>query len=169
MNSEHKSSIDAANTLGFSFGNYLLEEKAAPIPGLTSDVAEIDRLWRNVSRNLAVFAYKNRIPCLWVVFVGGTGTGKSTVFNALCGESLSETGVERPKTVGPIIYAHGDCQVEKDFPFHSVQLVTVDGGGVDSRPAAGSPGQVTVLKHGREELSHLVVVDTPDLDSVLIT
>ena len=31
---------------------------------------------------------------------------------------------------------------------------------------AGSPGQ-TVIRHGRDELRHKVIVDTPDIDSVL--
>ena len=80
-------------------------------PGLTPDAEEINALVQDFSKNLAVFAYKQNLPRLWIVFLGGTGTGKSTLFNAFCGESLSATGVERPKTVGPVVYAHRNCPI----------------------------------------------------------
>ncbi len=103
---------------------------------------------------------------LWVVFIGGTGTGKSTLFNALIGKALSETGVERPKTSGPLVYAHKSIPIEKDFPFAAagIQRVMIDQ--VPPSGYAGVPGQLLVLDHDREELSHLVIVDTPDLDSL---
>jgi hypothetical protein len=85
---------------------YSVLRGALRYPGLTSKTREIRELAEDLPKMLAVFNYKRETPCLWVVFLGGTGTGKSTLFNALCGEELSETGVERPKTSGPIAYAH---------------------------------------------------------------
>jgi energy-coupling factor transporter ATP-binding protein EcfA2 len=106
------------------------------------------------------------MPCLWVVFLGGTGTGKSTLFNALCGAALSETGVERPKTYGPILYAPEGCPLEKDFPLPGMELCKeIDEGG-GHRPATGAAGRLVILEHARSEFSHIVLADTPDLDSV---
>jgi len=103
---------------------------------------------------------------LWVVFMGGTGTGKSTLFNALVGSSLSETGVERPKTGGPLVFSHKSIALESDFPFASmgIQRLLID----QLPPAAysGNPDHLLVLAHSHDQFRHLVIVDTPDLDSV---
>ena len=91
-------------------------------PGLTPGAGEIQQLAGALSKSAAVFSYKQVMPYLWVVFVGGTGTGKSSLFNAFCGSTLSDTGVERPKTSGPILYVHQDCPVEEAFPFASIEI-----------------------------------------------
>jgi len=135
-------------------------------PGITPAAEEINDLAVAFPKSLAVFSYKQHVPCLWVVFVGGTGTGKSTLFNAFCGKSLSETGVERPKTVGPITYVHCDCPVEKGFPFESIQMDRRPSEDIDAEPSPGAPGHMIILEHKKESLSHLVIIDTPDIDSV---
>ena len=96
--------------------------EAIKVPGLTKSSLEIPSLARNLGKRIDVLKYKQGMPCLWVVFLGGTGTGKSTLFNTLCGAALSETGVERPKTSGPIVYAPKGCPVEKDFPLPGMEL-----------------------------------------------
>ncbi len=53
-------------------------------PGLTSGGKEIRGLAEDISKRLAVFCYKEQMPCFWVVFVGGTGTGKSVVPTKQC-------------------------------------------------------------------------------------
>ena len=135
-------------------------------PGLTVDPAEIDRSVADVRKRLAVFFYKQDIPCLWISFVGGTGTGKSTLFNAFCGISLSETGVERPKTGGPIAYTHESCQVEHGFPFPDVVMDRPGKAEAAPERSLGRPGHLTVFTHHRAGWSHLIILDTPDLDSV---
>ncbi|MFH1933550.1 MAG: GTPase domain-containing protein [Pseudomonadota bacterium] len=135
-------------------------------PGLTPGAGEIYRLAEDLPKRLAVFSYKQYMPCLWIVFVGGTGTGKSTLFNAFCGMPLSETGVERPKTCGPIVFAHRDCPIERGFPFSSIQIERQPSEDFISEAASGQPGHLLILQHDRKEWAHLVVVDTPDLDSV---
>lgn len=135
-------------------------------PGLTPAAPEILSLAQDLPKRLAVFSYKKLMPHFWVVFVGGTGTGKSSLFNAFCGESLSETGVERPKTFGPIVYAHKGFSMDEDFPFSSMEIQRQALENLDSSPTSGTPGHILVFEHDREDLSHLVVVDTPDLDSV---
>jgi len=135
-------------------------------PGLTAGAGEIYKLGKELPKKLAVLSYKQSVSSLWLVFVGGTGTGKSTLFNALCGESLSEMGVERPKTFGPIVYAHRDAFIEKDFPFPAVKVERFVSKASRFTAVRGKPGHLLMILHDRPDLSHLVIVDTPDLDSV---
>ncbi|HVO82789.1 MAG TPA: GTPase domain-containing protein [Syntrophobacteria bacterium] len=135
-------------------------------PGLSSGAGHIPELAADVAKRLAVYGYKQGSPLLWVVFLGGTGTGKSTLFNALLGSELSQTGVERPKTRGPVAYAHRRAAIEAGFPFPAFPVERSAGDGGPSVPAAGFPGRLLVVEHDREEYAHLVFVDTPDLDSV---
>jgi hypothetical protein len=135
-------------------------------PGLTPSAAKIGELVAQIPVKLAVLFYKSSRNFLWVVFIGGTGTGKSTLFNALIGRSLSETGVERPKTSGPLAYSHRNTPIEADFPFAAagIQRIAID----QASPSgySGVAGELLVLDHDRDDFSHLVIVDTPDLDSL---
>lgn len=135
-------------------------------PGLTPGAFDIYRLAEDLPKRLAVYNYKQSMPSLWVVFAGGTGTGKSTLFNAFCGRPLSATGVERPKTFGLIVYAHRNCPLEKEFPLSAIQIERRASEEVSDDAASGQPGHLLVLEHDRDKWEHLVVVDTPDLDSV---
>jgi energy-coupling factor transporter ATP-binding protein EcfA2 len=135
-------------------------------PGLSPGAPRIPGLAEELSQRLAVFHYKRRIPYLWGVLLGGTGTGKSTLFNAIAGYELSQTGVERPKTRGPIAYAHRQALIEENFPFPGVRVDRSAGRDPEATPAEGAAGCLLVLEHERDEYSHLVLVDTPDLDSV---
>ncbi|MGD2126347.1 MAG: 50S ribosome-binding GTPase [Desulfobacteraceae bacterium] len=137
-------------------------------PGLTPGAEEIHNLAEQLHKKLNIFDYKQLSRSLWVVFMGGTGTGKSTLFNAFCGKRLSETGVERPITSGPIVYAHRECPIENHFPFSNLEFTRRAVETLDSNPAFGAPGQLLVLEHDRDDWSHLVLADTPDLDSVQV-
>ncbi|MFP3927859.1 MAG: GTPase [Desulfobacteraceae bacterium] len=134
-------------------------------PGLTSDAPEIRTLGEELRPRVEVFFYKTRSPCLWVVTAGGTGTGKSTLFNLLCGRELSATGVERPKTSGPLAYAAAGCISHDDFPFPDMDIQRSRPGEFPPLPAAGLQGRLLLLEREGQEPS-LVLVDTPDLDSV---
>ncbi len=144
------------------------QPEAVKAPGLTKAFHEIPSLARNLRKNLDILKYKQGMPCLWVVFIGGTGTGKSTFFNALCGASLSETGVERPKTYGPILYAPERCPVENNFPLPRMELCKENSQGGRLKATTGAAGRLLILEHALGEFSHLVLADTPDLDSVEI-
>lgn len=135
-------------------------------PGLTPAAKHIQRIVQELPRRWAVYAYKHGRELLWVVLVGGTGTGKSTIFNAICGQGLSATGVERPKTLGPIVCAHRQAPVQDDFPFESVAVRSHSAEGEISSPRPGAPGDLLIIEHSREDLAHLAIVDTPDLDSL---
>jgi hypothetical protein len=135
-------------------------------PGLIEEAREIPQLVEDSRKTIAIWTYKLRLPCVWVVFLGGTGTGKSTLFNAVCGKILSETGVERPKTSGPIAYAHRDCALEHAFPFAGITVTKTPSMDSSFSPAVGLTGSLLTVMHDRDNWSHLVLVDTPDLDSV---
>lgn len=78
-----------------------------------------------------------------LVLMGGTGVGKSTLLNALAGESIAQTGILRPTTRKLTAYIHKDLA--------SVALPTV------------------LLEHSvwheRDTLANKIIVDAPDLDS----
>jgi energy-coupling factor transporter ATP-binding protein EcfA2 len=88
---------------------------------------------------------------LIVCLVGGTGTGKSTLFNSLAGRKISEVGTRRPHTLRAVVLAHQDV-LERlaDCPF------------LDS--ANGK--EAVIVPHGNPETAGPILVDTPDFDSV---
>lgn len=143
----------------FDFHPSDLSWEALHCPGLTQSAEDINHLKKSLPRQLAVFNYKQKEGLLWAVFIGGTGTGKSTLFNALCESHISETGVERPKTAGAIAYVHKDAPWEENFPFPEFEI---------KREGNSSGGSFTVVEHDREDIGHLVLADTPDLDSLEI-
>lgn len=133
------------------------------VPGLTGSHRSLAALTARLPKKLAVLSARSEKPFFWVVFLGGTGTGKSTVFNALCREAVSATGVERPKTTGPVVYAHSNQDIEGFLPFFLPQFETRS-----LPPAAqGEPDRLMLVKHQRSDLAHLALVDTPDLDSLV--
>ncbi|HEY5651564.1 MAG TPA: GTPase [Acidimicrobiia bacterium] len=80
-----------------------------------------------------------------VALAGGTGSGKSSLINALAGEIVAETGAQRPTTFEPLAWI----------------------------PANPEPGLVRLLdsigidvRVGQDRVPWLAVVDLPDTDSV---
>ncbi|MEU6219820.1 GTPase [Streptomyces sp. NPDC047022] len=88
-----------------------------------------------------------------VAIAGATGSGKSTLFNALAGVALSETGVRRPTTALPIACSWSDG---------AASLIDRLGipGRLRRRPAQ-SPD-------GKSQLHGLVLLDLPDHDSAAV-
>ena len=134
--------------------------------GLALSVTEFDRLKQSIQRECSIFSFKRTTPLLWAVFLGGTGTGKSICFNALCGADISETGVERPKTQGPIVYLHAGKLVDGTFPLTDLEIHRTDGESPDKSKNSGASGRFSIVEHHRRDLEHLAIVDTPDLDSL---
>ncbi|MGD9126668.1 MAG: 50S ribosome-binding GTPase [Planctomycetia bacterium] len=81
---------------------------------------------------------------LIVATLGGTGTGKSTLINALVGEEVTTTGRQRPTTMQPTLITRPDLDPE--------QL------GID-------PATVSWISRDTEALSDLVLLDCPDPDT----
>lgn len=139
------------------------------VPGFTEEGLRIPDEVQSLVRERNLLIYKNKNPFLWVFFMGGTGTGKSTVFDAVCGAVVSAVGAERPKTAGAVGFVHDKAAFEGGFPFPEFRFITHR---LDSSPALspllGEPGVIHVWVHRRPEWASVVLMDTPDVDSVEI-
>jgi len=81
---------------------------------------------------------------LIVATFGGTGTGKSTLVNALVGQDCTRTGRQRPTTTRPVMIVHPNAEPEAfGLPLQDFELVTVDS---------------TILRD-------IVIIDCPDPDT----
>ncbi|MFG3494191.1 GTPase [Streptomyces sp. NPDC047928] len=89
-----------------------------------------------------------------VAIAGATGSGKSTLINALAGVPISETGLRRPTTSAPIA-----CSWSEGAAGLLDRLAIP--GRLRRRPLAGGAGD--------ETLQGLVLVDLPDHDSAVTT
>src|SRR3990170_3590800 len=122
-----------------------LERRAshAPDPARGS---RAERLRRHVEDFLLPRARDVGAP-LVVVILGSTGSGKSSLFNALAGRALSPSGVLRPTTRRPIAVAHP----------HDA--------GDDLLPGLAARGAVELVTDPAARRG-IVLVDAPDFDSV---
>ncbi|MGW0826298.1 GTPase [Streptomyces sp. NPDC002845] len=88
-----------------------------------------------------------------VAIAGATGSGKSTLFNALAGVAISETGVRRPTTAAPIACSWSD-------------------GAATLIDRIGIPGRLRrrplQSPEAEAQLRGLVLVDLPDHDSAAL-
>ena len=118
--------------------------------GSAPDPTRADRaeqLRRHVSDYLVPRAADLTAPLI-VVLLGSTGVGKSSLFNAIAGSRLSESGLLRPTTRRPVALVHPD-----DVPAHGLLPGLSESGGLDVR---ADPD----IARG------LVIIDAPDFDSV---
>ncbi|MFJ8074864.1 GTPase [Streptomyces sp. NPDC096176] len=88
-----------------------------------------------------------------VAIAGATGSGKSTLFNALAGVRIAETGLRRPTTSAPIacVWSEGAAGL--------LDRLAIPGR-LRRKPLAGGDGD--------EQLHGLVLVDLPDHDSAVV-
>ena len=82
---------------------------------------------------------------LTVGLLGGTGTGKSTVINALAGSEISSASHRRPHTDRVIVYLHELAPAPPRIP--------------DEVP-------LKEIRHHSEAIRHIVMCDLPDFDSL---
>ena len=121
-----------------------LRRRAASAPGEDRE-ARAESLRHHVEDYLLPRAADLDAPLL-VVILGSTGSGKSSLLNALAGAPVSPSGVLRPTTRRPIAVAHRDDLTGR-------MAAVADRSGLDVRANVG-------VERG------LVIVDAPDFDSV---
>ncbi|MCS7160907.1 MAG: dynamin family protein [Gemmatales bacterium] len=78
-----------------------------------------------------------------IVFLGGTGVGKSSLLNALAGEQIAPVSAQRPTTRQVVAYVHEALPVQILPPSILENLV----------------------RHNNDALRNKVLVDAPDIDS----
>lgn len=110
-------------------------------------VERAETLRRHVAEYLIPRASDLSAP-LVVVIMGSTGVGKSSLFNAIAGAPLSESGLIRPTTRHPVALLHPD-----DAPSGEAGPLSGFADEIDLRTDPGVPPGV-------------MVVDAPDFDSV---
>ncbi len=81
---------------------------------------------------------------LVVALLGGTGTGKSTLLNALVGEKIVRSGKERPTTARPALVCHNDVDPSR----WGIDLTGFD-----------------IEKRDNPALEQMVILDCPDPDT----
>lgn len=83
-------------------------------------------------------------PLLVIMFMGGTGVGKSTLLNALAGGAIAQASFARPTTRDPVVYYHESIKPDRLDP---------------------ALRHCRLVPHDRPVLEQKILVDTPDLDS----
>ena len=92
-------------------------------------------------------------PLLVVMLCGPTAVGKSSLINALAGEEISRPGLGA-MTKAAVLYVHEQDDPSRLFEYGEAV------GQLARQPHA-------IIRHQRDELLHKVLIDTPDIDSVM--
>ncbi len=129
--------------------------------GILSLVEEIERLaaydgpWRTLrgeagALRRAAAELRERMDrlddVLIVALVGGSGVGKSTLLNAIAGDQIAETSEMRPCTAVPMIYHPPGARLDFD---------------------TSNAGRESWKSVPRSALEHLILIDTPDSDTIV--
>jgi hypothetical protein len=120
-------------------------------------LTEYDLLRNTIFSTVRVFEclqWKESLPKDFPVLaslVGGTGTGKSTIFNSIAGKSLSKVDGCRPCTTEALVYVN-----EKYFD-DMIHCPCLEG---------QETSRVKVISHSDHTFVEMVMVDSPDFDSV---
>ncbi|WP_437191707.1 dynamin family protein [Planctomicrobium sp. SH527] len=100
-------------------------------------------LLRRVTERLETLRIRMETPLVVATF-GGTGTGKSTLVNALVGEEVTKSGRQRPTTERPVLITHSQTNPEN----------------------LGLPlDDLDVIQRNADLLRDVVLLDCPDPDT----
>ncbi len=83
-----------------------------------------------------------------LALVGGTGVGKSTFLNALAGTTVSEASVLRPTTATPVAWIEESASADLEPLLEWLEVTET-------------------VTHGGDTLSHVAIIDLPDIDSII--
>ena len=92
---------------------------------------------------------------LRLLLIGGSGVGKSTLLNRLAGEEVTRSSdLYRAHTSGFTVYAHqnGIDELRASLPPSLLDLLNL---------------HATWITHQLQEMEHLWVIDSPDIDSIV--
>ncbi|MEW6113289.1 MAG: GTPase [Thermodesulfobacteriota bacterium] len=134
--------------------NLSIDERLATAVELNEEKSRAERLLQALSWKQGL---EPGYPLI-VALVGGTGTGKSTLFNSLAGRAVSAVGIRRPCTLTAMVFVHRDWEEQfRNCPFF-----------LRRKEVAGEAGssEVTLETHDNADLTGFLLVDTPDVDSV---
>ncbi|HVE83998.1 MAG TPA: GTPase, partial [Myxococcales bacterium] len=84
-----------------------LVQRALGLPWLEPERGRLLRLVQDYARSV-----ERPEAALVLAVVGATGAGKSTLVNALAGESVAQEGVDRPTSRAAVVYAPEDAVLE---------------------------------------------------------
>ena len=100
-------------------------------------------LLRRVLARIETLRVRLEAPLVVATF-GGTGTGKSSLVNALVGHDVTQAGKQRPTTTDPVLIVHADLDLETlGLPIEGYRVV----------------------RSGADLLRDLVIIDCPDPDT----
>lgn len=104
-----------------------------------------------------------------VVIAGGTNVGKSTVFNWVVGEAVASSSPLARHTKAPTVYAHaGELSALKDghfLPRYQRLALTTQSEPAQERSEGAGAEAYFLLRHERDEVKGVVLIDSPDIDS----
>jgi energy-coupling factor transporter ATP-binding protein EcfA2 len=134
--------------------NLDIDERLAAAAELNEEKSRAERLLQALSWKQCL---EPRYPLI-VALVGGTGTGKSTLFNSLAGRAVSAVGIRRPCTLTAMVFVHHDWEEQfRNCPFSRRRKEIV---------GEATSSEVRLETHDNADLAGFLLVDTPDVDSV---
>jgi energy-coupling factor transporter ATP-binding protein EcfA2 len=134
----------------------VLERTTFPLPAPSAWQAERDRRELTGQLNDYLIPRLRSIDAPLLAVVGGsTGAGKSTLINSLVGADVSQAGVLRPTTRGPVIVCH-----PSDLKWFTDDRI------LPQLPRTSGPEGLRLAPHA-DIGPGLALLDAPDIDSVV--